>query len=156
MSFISKLPMMGVDDNQLNMLIDRRNYKGFSAVYGQQLRETGQIIICASPAVDLQQANKNLKMNTKDFLEVANEVFVNWIPKLASVSIQSAWAGYYTEPRMIIDPEIGLLVGLKGHGFMLSQYLAKCYVDSFTGKTVPKYFKRLKLDGDGMKENTFK
>lgn len=151
-----KLPMLGVNGNQLNMLIDRRNYKNYIAVYGQQLRETGQVIICASPAIDAQQANKDLKVNTKDFFEVANEVFVNWIPNLANVSLQSAWSGYYTEPRMIVDHECGLIVGLKGHGFMLSQYLAKNYVDAYLGKQIPEYFSRLKLNGDGMKENAFK
>lgn len=34
------------------MLIDRRRRNDFSAVYGQQFAETGQIIACASPAVD--------------------------------------------------------------------------------------------------------
>ena len=156
-AFITRrLPLIGVNGNQLGMLIDRRNYKGFIAVYGQQLRETGQIIICASPAVDSLQANKDLKYNSKDFLEVANEVFINWIPKLANVSIQSSWAGYYTEPRMVVDPSKGLLVGLKGHGFMLSQYLAKCYVDAYLGKQIPSYFDRLKVEGDGMEENAFK
>ena len=156
-AFITRrLPLMGVNGNQLGMLIDRRNYKGYIAVYGQQLRETGQIIICASPAVDAVMANKNLKTNTKDFFEVANEVFINWMPNLSTVSIQSAWAGYYTEPRMMLDTEKGLLIGLKGHGFMLSQYLAKCYVDKVMGREIPKYFDRLKVDGDGMMENAFK
>ena len=156
-AFITRrLPLMGVNGQQLGMLIDRQNYKGFIAVYGQQLHDTGQIIICASPAVDPQQANKELKVNTKEFLEVANEVFINWIPKLASVSIQSTWAGYYTEPRMMVDPSKGIFVGMKGHGFMLSQFLGKTYVDAYLGKQVPGYFKRLSVEGDGMLENAFK
>ena len=56
----------------------------------------------------------------------------------------------------MIDPELGLFVGLKGHGFMLSQYLAKTYVDAYLGKTVPDYFKRLKATGDGLLEVAFK
>ncbi|HCX98906.1 MAG TPA: ferredoxin, partial [Bacteroidales bacterium] len=49
-AFITRrLPWMGIEGSPLPMLIDRRNYKGFSAVYGQQLAETGQIIGCASP-----------------------------------------------------------------------------------------------------------
>ena len=35
--------MLGKDGANLDMIIDRRKYKGFSAVYGQQLAETGQI-----------------------------------------------------------------------------------------------------------------
>ena len=66
------------------------------------------------------------------------------------------WAGYYVEPRMIIDPELGLFLGLRGQGFMLSQYLAKMYVDKLTGKPVPSYFDRLKISGDGMPEKAFK
>ena len=57
---------------------------------------------------------------------------------------------------MVVDPSKGLLVGLKGHGFMLSQYLAKCYVDAYLGKQIPSYFDRLKVEGDGMEENAFK
>ena len=57
---------------------------------------------------------------------------------------------------MIIDPEAGLFLGLRGQGFMLSQYLAKIYVDSLTGKPVPSYFSRLSLNGDGLLEKAFK
>jgi glycine/D-amino acid oxidase-like deaminating enzyme len=138
------------------MLIDRRKYKGFSAVYGQQLAETGQIIGCASPANDFIETDKNLKINSKDFIEIVSEIFVNWIPQLSSVGFQAVWSGYYVEPRYIIDPELGLFVGLRGHGFMLSQYLAKLYVDKITGKPVPSYFDRLKLSGDGLPETAFK
>lgn len=156
-AFITRrLPMIGVDGTPLNMLIDRRNYKGFSAVYGQQLKETGQIIACASPAVDAQEANKTLQTTTKEFLEIASEVFCNWIPNLASVGFQAIWSGYYTEPRYIIDPELGLFVGLRGHGFMLGQYLAKIYVDGLLGKETPVYTNRLKLSGDGLSETAFK
>jgi glycine/D-amino acid oxidase-like deaminating enzyme len=138
------------------MIIDRRKYKGFSAVYGQQLAETGQIIGCASPAIEYMQADKNLKVNSKEFLEIASEIFVNWFPGLSSVGFQAVWAGYYVEPRMFIDPDHGLFVGLRGHGFMLSQYLAKMYVDKYLGKDIPTYFERLKLNGDGLLENSFK
>lgn len=156
-AFITRrLPMMGIDGNPLDMLIDRRKYKGFSAVYGQQLAETGQIIGCASPANDSLETEKNLKINSKEFIEIIAEVFVDWIPQLSSVGFQALWAGYYIEPRYIIDPELGLFVGLRGHGFMLSQYLAKIYVDSLLGKEVPAYFKRLKLSGDGLPEKAFK
>ena len=156
-AFITRrLPMMGLQGNPLDMLIDRRRYKGFVAVYGQQLAETGQIIGCASPAVDPQQADKNLKINSQDFLEIATEIFIDWIPQLSSVGFQAVWAGYYVEPRMIIDTEHGLFLGLRGQGFMLGQYLAKLYVDALTGKKVPEYFSRLNVNGDGLPEKAFK
>jgi len=156
-AFITRrLPMLGKDGSPLPMLIDRRKYKGFSAVYGQQLAETGQIIGCASPAIDSQEADKNIKVNSEDFIEIASEVFTNWIPELSSVGFQAVWAGYYVEPRMVIDTESGLFLGLRGQGFMLGQYLAKMYVDKLMGKPVPSYFERLGLSGDGMPEKAFK
>jgi len=156
-AFITRrLPMMGVNGNPLPMMIDRRNYKGFSAVYGQQLAETGQIIGCASPAFEAQESGKNLKVNSQNFVEIASEVFVNWIPELSSIGFQSIWAGYYVEPRMIIDTEKGLFIGLRGQGFMLGQYLARIYVDKLMGKPIPKYFERLSLSGDGLLEKAFK
>ncbi len=156
-AFITRrLPMMGLNEQPLDMLIDRRKYKGFVAVYGQQLAETGQIIGCASPAVDPQEADKNVKINSKEFLEIATEIFVDWVPQLSSVGFQAVWAGYYVEPRMIIDPKQGLFLGLRGQGYMLGQYLAKLYVDALTGKNVPEYFSRLNLEGDGLPEKAFK
>jgi glycine/D-amino acid oxidase-like deaminating enzyme/Fe-S-cluster-containing hydrogenase component 2 len=156
-AFITKrLPLLGKDGASLDMLIDRRKYKGFSAVYGQQLAETGQIIGCASPSIDAKETDKNLKITTKDFLEIATEMFTDWIPQLSGVGFQAVWSGYYTEPRYIIDPEAGLFVGLRGHGFMLSQYIAKLYVDSLLGKEVPEYFNDLKLSGKGLSEQAFK
>ena len=156
-AFITRrLPMLGRDGAPLPMLIDRRRYKGFTAVYGQQLAETGQIIGCASPAVEPMEAGKNVKVNSVDFVEIAAEIFTNWIPELSSVGFQAVWAGYYVEPRMIIDPELGLFLGLRGQGFMLGQYLAKIYVDKLLGKPSPAYFERLKLNGDGMLEKAFK
>ncbi|MGE0090408.1 MAG: FAD-dependent oxidoreductase [Bacteroidales bacterium] len=156
-AFITRrLPWLGINDNPLGMLIDRRNYKGFVAVYGQQLAETGQIIGCASPAVDPREADKNLKINSQDFIEIASEVFSGWIPQLSSVTFQAVWAGYYVEPRMFIDTKHGLFTGLRGQGFMLSMGLAKMYVDELTGKKVPDYFKRLSLEGDGLPEKAFK
>lgn len=156
-AFITRrLPMLGVNGKPLSMVIDRRNYKGFTAVYGQQLGETGQIIGCASPAIEPMETDKNLKINSQDFLEIVSEVFVNWIPNLSSVGFQAIWAGYYVEPRMLIDPEHGLFIGLRGQGFMLGQYLAKLYVDKLMGKPVPEYFDRLKLNGDGLLEKAFK
>lgn len=156
-AFITRrLPMLGKNGDSLDMLIDRRCYKGFSAVYGQQFAETGQIIGCASPAVDAMEAGKNLKYNTKSFLEICSEMFCEWIPQLRSVGFQAFWCGYYTEPRYIVDPDHGLLVGMRGHGFMLGQYLAKIYVDKYLGKTVPDYMPRLSLSGDGLSENAFK
>ncbi len=156
-AFITRrLPMMGKDGAPLPMLIDRRHYKGFIAVYGQQLAETGQIIGCASPAVEPMEAEKNIKINSKDFVEIAAEIFTNWIPDLSSVGFQAIWAGYYVEPRMVIDPELGLFLGLRGQGFMLGQYLAKMYVDKLLGRPVPSYFDRLKITGDGMLEKAFK
>ncbi len=156
-AFITRrLPMLGLNNQPLDMLIDRRKYKGFVAVYGQQLAETGQIIGCASPAYDPQEADKNLKINSKEFLEIATETFVDWVPQLSSVGFQAIWAGYYIEPRMIIDTDLGLFLGLRGQGFMLGQYLAKIYVDRLCGKKAPDYFDRLKLDGDGLPEKAFK
>lgn len=150
-----RLPMLGKDGDSLDMLIDRRKYKGFSAVYGQQFAETGQIIGCASPATEQLQAGKELKYNTQDFLQVCAEMFIDWIPQLKNVSFQATWAGYYTEPRYIVDPEHGLLVGMRGHGFMLGQYLAKIYVDKYLGKEAPSYMSRLAISGDGLSENAF-
>src|SRR5574344_1723102 len=156
-AFITRrLPMMGVNGDALDMIIDRRHYKGFSAVYGQQFANTGQIIGCASPDCDAFEARQNLKYNSKEFLEVVSEVFSEWIPNLASVGFHAVWAGWYTEPRYIVDPEVGLLVGLRGHGFMLGQYLAKLYVDKYLGREVPGYMKDLQIGGKGLSENAFK
>jgi glycine/D-amino acid oxidase-like deaminating enzyme/thioredoxin reductase/Fe-S-cluster-containing hydrogenase component 2 len=156
-AFITRrLPMMGINGRPLPMMIDRRNYKGFNAVYGQQLAETGQIIGCASPTNEPDETNKSLTINSREFLEIISEVFVNWLPDLSSVGFQAVWAGYYVEPRMIIDPEKGLFLGLRGQGFMLGQYLAKLYVDHLMRKQVPEYFHRLKLSGDGLPEKAFK
>ncbi|HEX7411889.1 MAG TPA: FAD-dependent oxidoreductase [Bacteroidales bacterium] len=156
-AFITRrLPMMGINGQPLDMIIDRRKYKGFVAVYGQQLGETGQIIGCASPQIEPQQAGKNLKINSQDFLEIASEVFVNWFPDLSSVGFQAVWAGYYVEPRMLIDPEHGLFLGLRGQGFMLGQYLAKMYVDKLLGRETPAYFSQLSIAGDGLLETAFK
>ena len=156
-AFITRrLPMLGKDGVPLPMVIDRRNYKGFTAVYGQQLAETGQIIGCASPAVEPMEADKNVKINSKEFLEVVSEIFVDWLPMLSSVGFQAIWSGYYVEPKMIIDPEKGLFTGLRGQGYMLGMYLARLYVDKLVGKETPEYFERLKLSGDGLLEKAFK
>lgn len=154
-----RLPMLGKDGDILDMLIDRRKANNFSAVYGQQLAETGQLIACASPAIDSQAIVNNfdeLKFNTVPFSQIISEVFCNWIPALSSAPIQATWAGYYIEPRYIIDTQNGLFVGLQGHGFMLSQYLAKMYVDEFLGKAVPSYMNRLRLSESGISEKSFK
>jgi len=103
-----------------------------------------------------KETDKNLKINSQDFLEIASEVFAGWIPELSSVGFQAVWAGYYVEPRMYIDPEHGLFTGLRGQGFMLGIGLARMYVDSLNGKPVPEYFKRLSLLGDGLPEKAFK
>ncbi len=156
-AFITRrLPFLGKDGDTLDMLIDRRVYKGFSAVYGQQLAETGQIIGCASPAVDQVETGKDLRVSSKDFMEIVSEVFVNWIPELSSVGFQAVWSGYYVEPRYIVDTNTGLMIGLRGHGFMLGQYLAKLYVDKLENKSVPQYFEDLALDGKGLSEAAFK
>jgi glycine/D-amino acid oxidase-like deaminating enzyme/Fe-S-cluster-containing hydrogenase component 2 len=156
-AFITKrLPLLGKDGANLDMLIDRRKYKGFSAVYGQQLAETGQIIGCASPVNDATETDKNLKVTSQEFLEVVTEIFSNWIPRLSGVGFQAVWSGYYVEPRYIVDPEHGLFIGMRGHGFMLSQYLAKLYVDTLEGRPVPDYFSQLRLDGSGLSEQAFK
>ena len=156
-AFITRrLPMLGINGKPLDMLIDRRNYKGFTAVYGQQLGETGQIIGCASPAVEPLETAKNLKVNAKEFAEIVSEIFIDWIPQISAVGFQALWAGYYIEPRMIIDPSKGLFLGLRGQGFMLGQYLAKLYVQKLLNKEVPAYFDRLKIEGDGMLEKAFK
>lgn len=156
-AFITRrLPAMGVKGDSLDMIIDRRHYKGFSAVYGQQFLHTGQIIGCASPDCDAYETRQNLKYNSKEFLQVVSEVFADWIPNLTSAGFHAVWAGYYMEPRYIVDPEAGLLTGLRGHGFMIGQYLAKIYVDKYLGKPVPSYMKDLALSGKGLSENAFK
>ena len=156
-AFITRrLPNLGAHGDSLDMIIDRRHYKGFSAVYGQQFLHTGQVIGCASPDCDSFEARQNLKYNSKEFLEICSEVFADWIPELASVGFHAVWAGYYMEPRYIVDPEVGMLTGLRGHGFMLGQYLAKLYVDKYLGKEVPSYMKDLALSGKGLSENAFK
>ena len=156
-AFITRrLPMMGVKGDALDMIIDRRHYKGFSAVYGQQFAHTGQIIGCASPDTDAYETRQNIKYNSKEFLEIVSEVFAEWIPNLREVGFHAVWAGRYTEPRYIVDPEVGLLTGLRGHGFMLGQYLAKLYVEKFLGHDVPSYMKDLALSGKGLSENAFK
>lgn len=155
-AFITRrLPNLGPNGDSLDMIIDRRHYKGFNAVYGQQFLHTGQVIGCASPDCDAAEAGKSLKYNSKEFLQIVSEVFADWIPNLASVGFHATWAGYYIEPRYIVDPEVGLLTGLRGHGFMLSQYLAKLYVDKYLGKPVPSYMKDLALSGKGLSENAF-
>ena len=156
-AFITRrLPNLGANGDSLDMIIDRRHYKGFSAVYGQQFLHTGQVIGCASPDCDAFEARQNLKYNSKEFLEICSEVFADWIPELASVGFHAVWAGYYMEPRYIVDPEVGMLTGLRGHGFMLGQYLSKLYVDKYLGKEVPSYMKDLALSGKGLSENAFK
>ena len=156
-AFITRrLPFMGIDNTPLPMVIDRRKYKGFSAVYGQQLAETGQIIGCASPGIEHMETDKNQKINSKEFIEIVSEVFVDWIPELSSVGFQAIWSGYYVEPKMVIDTDKGLFLGLRGQGFMLGQYLAKLYVDKIMGKSTPDYFDRMKLGGDGLLEKAFK
>lgn len=156
-AFITRrLPMMGVGGDALDMIIDRRHYKGFSAVYGQQFAHTGQVIGCASPDTDAYETRQNIRYNSKEFLEIVSEVFAEWIPNLREVGFHAVWAGRYTEPRYIVDPEVGLLTGLRGHGFMLGQYLAKLYVDKYLGRDVPSYMKDLALSGKGLSENAFK
>lgn len=156
-AFITRrLPWMGANNTPLPMMIDRRVYKGFSAVYGQQLAETGQIIGCASPAIESLETGADLKVNSKEFLEIVSEIFTDWIPELSSVGFQAIWSGYYIEPRMVIDPSQGLFLGLRGQGFMLGMYLAKLYVDKLTGKATPDYFDRLALTSDGLLEKAFK
>lgn len=79
-AFITRrLPLLGKNGANLDMLIDRQEYKGFSAVYGQQIAYTGQIIGCASPKLDAMRIDKNLKVNTKAFLEIVSEMFTEWI-----------------------------------------------------------------------------
>lgn len=156
-AFITRrLPLMGPKGGALDMIIDRRHYKGFSAVYGQQFAHTGQIIGCASPDCDSYEARQNIKYNSKEFLEIVCEVFAEWIPNLREVGLRAVWAGRYTEPRYIIDPEVGLCTGLRGHGFMLGQYLAKLYVEKYLGHDVPSYMEDLKIGGKGLSENAFK
>jgi len=156
-AFITRrLPMMGLNGSPFDMIIDRRKYKGFVAVYGQQLGETGQIIGCASPAVEPMETDKNLKINSKEFLEIACEIFVQWFPELSSAGFQAVWAGYYIEPRMFIDTDLGLFIGLRGQGYMLGQYLARLYVDKLLGKKVPDYFNQLGMGGEGLLEKAFK
>ena len=155
-AFITRrLPRLGVGGDSLDMIIDRRHSAGFGAVYGQQFTATGQIIGCASPDSDAYEARQDLRYNSKEFLEVCSEMFVSWLPNLSAVGLHAAWAGYYIEPRYIVDPAAGLLTGLRGHGFMLGQYLAKLYVDKYLGKEVPSYMSDLAVGGKGLSENKF-
>ena len=74
-AFITRrLPLMGPNGGALDMIIDRRHYKGFSAVYGQQFEHTGQIIGCASPDTDAYESRQNIKYNSKEFLEIVSQV----------------------------------------------------------------------------------
>lgn len=156
-AFITRrVPNLSAKGKCLDMVIDRRRYKGFSAVYGQQFLHTGQVIGCASPSTDAYESRQPLEYNSKAFLQVVSEMFASWIPNLESVGFHAVWSGYYMEPRYIVDPEVGLLVGLRGHGFMLGQYLAKLYVDKYLGREVPSYMKDLRLDGKGLSEHAFK
>ena len=156
-AFITRrLPRMGIKNQLLPMIIDRSTCKGFIAVYGQQLAETGQIIGCASPLIEPLETAKDQKINSREFIEIVSETFVDWLPELSSIGFQAIWSGYYVEPRMIIDPELGLFLGLRGQGFMLGQYLARLYVDKLLGKKTPPYFNRLQLDGDGIPEYALK
>jgi len=156
-AFITRrLPMLGINGAPLNMLIDRRHYKGFTAVYGQQLGDTGQVIGCASPAVEPLETDKDMKINSRDFSEIVSEVFIDWIPEISAVGFQSLWAGYYIEPKMVVDVEKGLFLGLRGQGFMLGMYLARLYVDELCGKKVPDYFHRLRLGEDALLEKAFR
>jgi len=66
------------------------------------------------------------------------------------------WAGYYVEPRMVPDPDLGLFIGMRGQGFMPGRYLAKMYVDKLLGNPIPAYFDRLTMKGDGLLEKAFK
>ena len=154
-----RLPFLGKDGDILDMLIDRRRRNDFSAVYGQQLASTGQFIVCASPAVDAKCVINDFshnKTNTREFLEICSDVLCGWIPSMADVPLQACWAGNYVEPRYVIDPDKGLFVGLQGHGFMMSQHLARLYVDKALGRPTPDYLKRLALEGDGLTENSFR
>ena len=156
-AFITRrLPMLGINGRNLDMLIDRRKNKAFSAVYGQQFVETGQIIGCASPISDPQDSGSNLKINTEEFIRIISETFIEWLPNLSGVGFQALWSGYYVEPRYVVDPALGLFIGMRGHGFMLSQYIAKLYVDALQGKEVPDYFKEMALTGKGLSELAFK
>jgi glycine/D-amino acid oxidase-like deaminating enzyme len=148
--------MLGMNGSPLDMLIDRRKYKGFTAVYGQQLAETGQIIGCASPQIEPSETGKDVRYNSENFIEIVSEIFADWIPEISSVGFQALWSGYYTEPRMIIDPNLGLFLGLRGQGFMLGQYLAKLYVDKLMGRETPTYFKELEITGSALLEKAFK
>ena len=90
-------------------------------------------------------------------MEIISEFFVDWMPELAGVEyIAPPRSGYYTEPRYIVDPELGLFCRYVKYGFMLSQYLAKMYVDKLMGRPVPEYFDQLKLNGPGLSEKAFK
>ena len=150
------LPMLGIDGDHLPMMIERRIHRGFSAVYAQQFGLSGQIIGCASPATESDKGGRTIKASPKEFVQYITEILEEWLPNLKPLDLQAVWSGCYIEPRMIIDPELGLFAGLKGHGFMQSQYLAKMYVDNLLGREVPTYFERLKLNGDGLKETMFK
>lgn len=49
---------------------------------------------------------------------------------------------------MVLDPDLGLFIGMRGQGFMLGQYLAKMYVDKLLGNSIHTQFKRIKIKGE--------
>ncbi len=156
-AFITKpLPQLGLNGDHLPMMIERRKYKSFSALYAQQFGINGQIIGCVSPAHESTTGGRTINSTPQEFVEYVSEMLAEWIPSVKPLALEAVWSGCYIEPRMFVDPEHGLFAGLKGHGFMQSQYLAKLYVESFLGREVPSYFKRLSLNGDGLVERIFK
>ena len=124
-AFITRrLPMMGPNGGPLDMIIDRRHY--------------------ASPDSDAYEARQNIKYNSKEFLEIVSEMFAEWIPNLRDVGFLAVWAGRYTEPRYIVDPEVGLCTGLRGHG-LTSTSVVRCRPIWKTSRLAARDCRRMRL-----------
>lgn len=141
------LKPLGPNGQKLPMVISREETELFSAFYMQQYEVDMQLIGCVTPRPMVE------KSGHRDFLAHIHKLLANWLPNLQPLELETTWIGAYVEPRMFIDPEHGLFTGLKGQGLMLSQYLAKLYVDSYLGLEVPSYFRRLAVTGDGLRED---
>ena len=59
--------------------------------------------------------------------------------------MQAIWAGYYTEPRMIVDPAKGLMVGLREARLYAFNVFGKNVYPSYYRSKTPEYFKNYHL-----------
>ena len=110
--------MLGKDGAPLAMLIDRRRYKGFVAVYGQQLAETGQIIVAL---VDVLIVLLIFLMVTTTFKQQSALRLA--LPE----SSQARKSGANENPPLVvtIDDKGGLRVGQNNDAVTLEQLQAR-------------------------------